>query len=86
MARRRWRFNSKRLRRYCDGRSDVETGVTPIKTRLLKKGQNSSSNTMLEILKFVVLYFIIKEYTWVLLYRRHICAVQVNMCAVQVRV
>ena len=47
----------------CDDRSDVENGVTPIKTRLLRKGQSSDSNIMLEILKFVVLYFIMKEYT-----------------------
>ena len=47
----------------CDGGSDVKNGVTPIKTRLLRKGQSSDSDTMLEILKFVVLYFIMKEYT-----------------------
>ena len=34
----------------CDSGSDVENGVTPIKTRLLRKGQSSSSDTMLEIL------------------------------------
>ena len=48
---------------YCDGGSDVKNGVTPIKTRLLRKGQSSGSDTMLEILKSVVLYFIMKEYT-----------------------
>ena len=46
----------------CDGESDVENGVTLIKTRLLRKGQSSGSDIMLEILKSVVLYFIIKEY------------------------
>ena len=35
---------------YCDGGSDVEKGVTLIKTRLLRKGQSSGSDTMLEIL------------------------------------
>ena len=47
----------------CDGRSNVENEVTPIKTRLQRKGQSNDSDTMLEILKFVVLYFIRKEYT-----------------------
>ena len=70
----------------CDGESDVENGVTPIKTRLLRKCQNNGSDTILEILKSVVFYFMIKEYTWVPLYRRHMCAVQVNICTVQVRV
>ena len=36
---------------YCDGESDVEKGVTLIKTRLLRKCQSSGSDTMLEILK-----------------------------------
>ena len=27
----------------CDGGSDIENGVTPIKTRLLRKGQSSGS-------------------------------------------
>ena len=35
----------------CDGGSDVESGLTPIKTRLLRKSQSSGSNTMLEILE-----------------------------------
>ena len=35
---------------YCDGGSDVEKGVTLIKTRILRKGQSGGSNTMLEIL------------------------------------
>ena len=42
---------------YCDGESDIENGVTPIKTRLLRKGQSSSSDTMLEILNDCILYF-----------------------------
>ena len=40
----------------CDGGSDVEKGVTLIKTRLLRKGQSSGSDTMLEILE--ELYYI----------------------------
>ena len=47
----------------CDGESDVENGVTLIRTRLLRKGQSSGSDIMLEILKFIVLYFMLKEYT-----------------------
>ena len=47
----------------CDGGSDVENGVTPIKTRLLRKDQSSVSDTMLEILKSILLYFVMKEYT-----------------------
>ena len=35
---------------YCGGGSDVENGVTLIKTKLLKKCQSSGSDTMLEIL------------------------------------
>ena len=50
-------------RDFSDSGSDVENEVTPIKTRLLRKGQSSGSNTMLEILNSVVLYFMIKEYT-----------------------
>ena len=46
----------------CDSGSDVKNGVTPIKTKLLKKGHSSGSDTMLEILKSVVLYFKMKEY------------------------
>ena len=46
----------------CDGGSNIENGVTLIKTRLLRKGQSSGSDIMLEILKSVILYFIIKEY------------------------
>ena len=36
---------------YCDGGSDVEKGVTLIKTRLLRKGQSNGYDTMLEILE-----------------------------------
>ena len=34
----------------CDGGSNVEKRVTLIKTRLLRKGQSSGPDTMLEIL------------------------------------
>ena len=44
------------------GGSDVENGVTPIKTRLLRKIQSNDSDTILDILKSVVLYFTMKEY------------------------
>ena len=47
----------------CDGESDVKNGVTLIKTRLLRKCQSSGFDTMLEILKSIVLYFIMNEYT-----------------------
>ena len=40
----------------CDGGSDVENGVTPINTRLLRKGQSSGSNTMLEILNNCIVF------------------------------
>ena len=40
----------------CDGESDVENGVTPIKTRLLRKGQSSSSDTILEILEDCIVF------------------------------
>ena len=49
---------------YCDGGSDVESGITPIKTRLLRKGQNCGSDTMLEILEdLYILYFFMRKYT-----------------------
>ena len=43
----------------CDGGSDVEKekGVTLIKTRLLRKGQSSGSDTMLEILEDCIVFF-----------------------------
>ena len=40
----------------CDGGSDVESGVTPIKTRLLRKGQSSGSDTMLKILNNCIVF------------------------------
>ena len=50
--------------------------VTLMKTRLLRKGQSSGSDTMLEY-GIIVFYILIKEYTSVPLYRRHMSAVQV---------
>ena len=47
----------------CDGGSDVENGVTPIKTRLLRKGQSSGSDITLEILEGCIVFFKIIEYT-----------------------
>jgi len=41
---------------YCDGGSDVESGVTPIKTKLLRKSQSSGSDTMLEILEDWIIF------------------------------
>ena len=38
----------------CDGRSDVESGVTPIKTRLLRKSQNH-----VNLVCYCVLYFML---------------------------
>ena len=61
----------------CDGRSDVESGVTPIKTRLLRKNQNSGSDTMLEILEDYIVFLNERIYISAL-YRRHKCAVQVK--------
>ena len=40
----------------CDGRSDVEKGVTLIKTRLLRKCQSNGSDTMLEILEDCIVF------------------------------
>ena len=40
----------------CDGGSDVESGVIPIKTRLLRKSQSSGSDTMLEILNDCIVF------------------------------
>ena len=48
----------------CDSESDVKNGVTPIETRLLRRGQSSVSDTMLEILNSIVLYLThVIEYT-----------------------
>ena len=41
----------------CDGGSDVENGVTPITTRLLRKGQSSDSDNMLEILNDCIVFY-----------------------------
>ena len=60
----------------CDGRSDVEKGVTLIKTRLLRKGQSSGSDTMLEILEDCIVFHNERIYISAL-YKRHKCAVQV---------
>ena len=62
----------------CDGGSDVESGVTPIKTRLLrKKSQSSGSDTMLEILEDCIVF--LNEGIYIsALYRRHKCAIQVK--------
>ena len=62
---------------YCDGESDVEKGVTLIKTRLLRKGQSSGSDTMLEILENCIVFHDERKYINAL-YRRHKCAVQVK--------
>ena len=61
----------------CDGGSDVEKKkrVTLIKTGLLRKGQSSGSDTMLEILKDCIVFTNERIYINVL-YRRHKCAVQ----------
>ena len=40
----------------CDGGSDVKNGVTLIKTRVLRKGQSSGSDTMLEILNKCIVF------------------------------
>ena len=40
----------------CDDGSDVENGVTPIRTRLLRKGQSNGSDTMLEILNNCIVF------------------------------
>ena len=61
----------------CDGESDVDKGVTLIKTRLLRKGQSSGFDTMLEILKNCIIFHNEKKYISAL-YRRHKCAVQVK--------
>ena len=61
----------------CDGGSDVEKGVTLIKTRLLRKGQSSGSDTMLEILENCIVLHNERKYISTL-YRRHKCAVQIK--------
>ena len=61
----------------CDDGSDVEKGVTLIKTRLLRKGQSSGSDTMLGILKDYIVFLNERIYISAL-YRRHKCMVQVK--------
>ena len=61
----------------CDDGSDVEKGVTLIKTRLLRKGQSSGSDTMLGILKDCIVFLNERIYISAL-YRRHKCVVQVK--------
>ena len=41
---------------YYDDGSDVENEVTPIKTRMLRKGQSNGSDTILEILKDCIVF------------------------------
>ena len=52
-------------------------GVTLIKTKLLRKGQSSGSDTMKEILEDYIVFPNERIYISVL-YRRHKCAVQVK--------
>ena len=52
-------------------------GVTLIKTKLLRKGQSSGSNTMKEMLEDCIVFPNERIYISVL-YRRHKCAVQVK--------
>ena len=59
----------------CDGRSDVESGVTPIKTRLLRKSQSNGSDTMLEILEDCIVFLHERMYISAL-YRKYKYAVQ----------
>ena len=69
----------------CDGGSDVEKkGVTLIKTRLLRKGQSSGSDTMLEILEDCIVFLNERIYI-IALYRRHKCVVQVK-CSTSISV
>ena len=58
--------------------------VTLIKTRLLRKGQSSGSDTMLEILEDCIVFLNEKIYISAL-YRRHKCAVQVK-CSTSISV
>ena len=46
----------------CDGGSNVESGVTPIKIRLLRKSQSSGSDTVLEILNNCIVFHKLKTY------------------------
>ena len=59
-------------------------GVTLINTRLLRKGQSSGSDTMLEILEDCIVFLNERIYISAL-YRRHKCAVQVK-CSTSISV
>ena len=61
-----------------------EKGVTLRKTRLLRKGQSSGSDTMLEILEDCIVFLNERIYISVL-YMRHKCAVQVK-CSTSISV
>ena len=58
----------------CDGGSDVENGVTLIKTRLLKRGQSSDSNTILEILNNCIVFLSERIYMSVFRYEAYECS------------
>ena len=57
----------------CDGGSDVENGVTLIKTRLLRKGQSSGSDTMLEILNDCILFHNQRIYISAFIQEAYVC-------------
>ena len=63
----------------CDSGSDVEKGVTLIKTRLLRKRSEQWLWYHVKNTEWIILYFSIKEYT-VSLYKRYMCTVQVQVC------
>ena len=46
----------------CDDGSNVESGVTPINTRLLRISQSSGSDTVLEILNNCIVFHKLKTY------------------------
>ena len=69
----------------CDSGSDVENGVTPIKTRLLRKGQSSGSDTMLEILKDCIVFHNQRIYISAFIQEAYVCGTSKHMCAVQVK-
>ena len=62
----------------------LKKGVTLIKTRLLRKGQSSGSDTMLEILEDCIVFLNERIYISTL-YRRYKCAVQVK-CSTSISV
>ena len=47
----------------CKGGSNCESKIILMKTRLPRKSQSDGSDTMLEILEDLLLYFIIRKYT-----------------------